>query len=108
MLAIVVAAFVKNDVQKGFPAEQGMLAVRAEVFGFERSFRTVIGLKDRRADLAAQLGLFFAVVVVKENVRRVAEGALFSLRDGFSVTYLDGLERSAMLGLVSLKKSSVI
>jgi len=33
--AVTIAAFVNNDVQKGFPAEQGILAVRAEVFGFE-------------------------------------------------------------------------
>ena len=53
--AVVVAAFVHNDVQESFPAEQGMLAVRTEVLGFEGSLRTVIGLKDGRTDFAAQL-----------------------------------------------------
>ena len=53
MRAVIVAAFVNNDVQMGFPAEQSMLAVRAEVFGFERSFKAVVDLKNRRADFAA-------------------------------------------------------
>jgi hypothetical protein len=30
--AVIVAAFVDNDVQTGFPSEQGVLAVRAEIF----------------------------------------------------------------------------
>ena len=34
---MIIAAFVHNDVQEGFPAEQGMLAVWAEVFGFKGS-----------------------------------------------------------------------
>jgi hypothetical protein len=49
---IIIRAFVNNDVQKGFPAEQGILAVGAEVLGFERSFKTSIDFKNRRADLA--------------------------------------------------------
>jgi hypothetical protein len=88
---VIVAAFVKDDVQKGFPAEQGFLAVWAKIFGFQRSFKTVVGLKNRFADLAAQLGAFLAVVVIQVYVRRVAERALFGLRNWFSVEYLDGL-----------------
>jgi len=43
--AVIIAAFVNNDVQKDFPAEQGVLAVRAEVFCFKRFFITIIGVK---------------------------------------------------------------
>jgi len=101
---VIVAAFVKNDVQQGFPAEQGFLAIRAEVFGFKRSFKTIIGLKVRRANFAAQLGSFLAVVVIQVDVRRVAERALFGLRNGFSIADLDGFERPVMFGLVGFKQ----
>jgi len=96
---------VNNDVQKGFPAEQGVLAVRAEVLGFERSFKTTVDLKNRRADLAKQLGSFFAVVVIQILMRRVAKRTLLGLGDGFSVLNIDGLERSAVLGLIGFKDS---
>ena len=46
VLAMIIAAFVNNDVQKNFPAEQGVLAIWAEVFGFECSFKTIISLED--------------------------------------------------------------
>lgn len=52
MRTVVIAAFVNNDVQEDFPAEQGVLAVGAEVFSFKRSFKTTIDLKKRRADFA--------------------------------------------------------
>lgn len=103
MGAVIIAAFVNNDVQKGFPAEQGILAIWAEVLGFKRSFKTIIDLKIRRADLAAQLGFFFAVVVVQVYMRSITKGTLFGLGNGFSVTYLDGLEWPAVFGLISLK-----
>lgn len=103
MRAVVVAAFVNNDVQELFPAEQGMLAVRAEALGFERSFKTIVDLKKRRADLAEQLRSFFAVVVIQVLMRRFAEGALFGLRDWESVADLNGLERPAMFGLAGFK-----
>jgi hypothetical protein len=80
-----------------------MLAVRAEVFGFERSFKPIIGLKNRRADLASQLGSFFAVVVIQILMWRIAKWALFGLRDWFSVLNLDGFERPAVFGLIGLK-----
>ena len=41
-------------------------------------------------------------------MRCVAEGALFSLRNGFSVLNLDGFERTAMFGLISLEQCPVI
>jgi len=100
---VIIAAFVNNDAQKGFPAEQGVLAVRAEVLSFERSFKTTIGLKNRRADLAKQLGSFFAVVVIQKLMRRVAKRTLLGLGDGFSVLNLDGFERPAILGLIGFK-----
>lgn len=52
MWAVVITAFVDNDVQKSFPAEQGVVAVRAIVFGFRCFLRTVIDLKDGCADFA--------------------------------------------------------
>lgn len=55
MRAIIVAAFVDNDVETGFPAVERALAMRTIVFGFRGSFITVVGLKSRRADLATQL-----------------------------------------------------
>jgi hypothetical protein len=82
--------------------------VWAEVFGFECSFKTVIDLKIRRADLAAQLGFFFAVVVVQVCMWRVAEWTFFGLRDRLSAAQLDGFERSAMLGLVCFKQKFVV
>ena len=79
------------------------MAVRAEVFGFERSFKTIVDLKNRRADLASQLGSFFAVVVIQILMRRAAKGALFGLRDGFSVLNFDGFEWPAVLGLIGFE-----
>ena len=108
MGAIIIAAFVNDDVQKGFPAEQGILAIWAEVFGFKRSFKTIIDLKIRRADLAAQLGFFFAVVVIQVYMRSITKGALFGLGGLLAVAYLDGLEWSAVLGLISLEERFVI
>lgn len=55
MRAVIVAAFVDNDLQTGFPAVKRAVAMRTEVFGFRGSFITVVGLKSRQADLAAQL-----------------------------------------------------
>jgi len=85
-----------------------MLAVWAEVFGFKGSFRTIIGLKKRQADLAEQLGSFFAVVVIQVLMRSGAKRALFGLRDGFSVLNFDGFKRMAMFGLISFEQCSVI
>ncbi len=45
MRAIIVAAFVDNDVETGFPAVERALAMRTIVFGFRGSFITVVGLK---------------------------------------------------------------
>jgi hypothetical protein len=53
---IIIAAFMNNDMQEGLPSEQGMLAVGTKIFSFEGFSKTIIGLKERRADLAAQLG----------------------------------------------------
>ena len=106
--AVIVTAFVNNDVEADFPAEQSAVAMRAVIFGFRRSFITIISLKDRRAYLAKELGSFFTVVVVQVLVRGFAEGALFGLWDGFSVLNLDGLERTTMLALISLKQRPVI
>lgn len=89
MRTVVIAAFVNDDMQKGFPAEQSMLAVRTEVFGLKRSLRTVIDLKERRADFAAQLRAGFPVVVIQVLVWGIAVRALFGLRDGLAVTQLD-------------------
>jgi len=38
-------------------------------------------------------------------MRRVAKRALLGLGDGFSVLNIDGLERSAVLGLIGFKDS---
>jgi len=108
MRAVIVTAFVDNDVETGFPSEQSTMAMRAIIFGFCRSFIAIIGLKDRRAYLAKELGPFFTVVVVQVLVRGFAERALFGLRNGFPVLNLDGLERTAMFDLISLEQSPVI
>ena len=81
------------------------MAVRAEVFGFKRSSKTIIGLKSRRADLAEQLGSLFAVVVIQILMGRVTKRALFCLRDRFSILNLDGFERPTVFGLIGFKNS---
>ena len=70
------------------------------VFGFKGSLGTIIGLKNRRADLAEYLIFYFAVVVVQVNVRCVTGGALFGLWDGVAPTKLDGFKWPTMLGLM--------
>ena len=52
VLAVIVAAFVHNDVDTHFPAEQCAVTMRTVIFSFSRSFTTIIGLKSRRANLA--------------------------------------------------------
>ena len=84
------------------------MAVRAEVFGFKCSFKTIVDRKKRRADLAEQLGSFFAVVVIQILMRRAAKRALFGLRDGFSVLNLYGFEWTAMFGLMRFEQCPVI
>jgi hypothetical protein len=79
------------------------LAVWTEVFGFKRSLRTIIGLKNRRTGLAEYLVFYFTVVVVQVNVRCATGGALFGLWDGRTTAKLDGLEWSAMLSLISFE-----
>ena len=32
--AVIIAAFMHNDVETGFPAEQGAVAMRTVIFGF--------------------------------------------------------------------------
>ena len=79
--------------------------MRAEVFGFKCSFKTVVDLEVGRADFATQLRFFFAVVVVQVCVRRVAVGTFFGLWDRFTAAKLDGFECPAMLSLVSFKQN---
>ena len=45
MRAVIVAAFVNNDVELGFPAEQCAVAIRTVIFGFSRSFITIVDVK---------------------------------------------------------------
>ncbi len=52
MRTVIVTAFVDNDVKAEFPTEQGVLAVRAKVFGFERFSKTIVSLEGCRADFA--------------------------------------------------------
>lgn len=80
-----------------------MLAVWAEVFGFKGSFKTVIGLKNRRADLAKYLVFYFAVVVIQVNVWCATGGALFSLWDRGTAAKLDRFQWSAVLGLMGFE-----
>lgn len=47
MRAVIVAAFVDNDLQAGFPAVKRSVAMRTVIFGFGGSFITIIGLKGR-------------------------------------------------------------
>ena len=44
---VIVAAFMDDDVDLSFPAEQCAVTMRAVIFGFSRSFITIIGLKSR-------------------------------------------------------------
>ena len=81
------------------------MAVWTEVFGFKGSFKTVICAKNRRADLAKYLVLYFAVVVVQVYMWCVAKGALFGLWDGSAIAKLDRFERTAMLSLIGLEDS---
>ena len=108
MRTVIIAAFVNNDMQKSFPSVQGRLAVWTEVFGFERSFKTVVGLEDSRANFAKKLRAFLTVVVVQVLMRRVAVRALLGLWDGFSVLNLDGLKRPPVFSLVSLQQTPVV
>ena len=108
MLAIIIAAFVNNDVQKNLPSVQGRLAIWTEVFGFECSFKTIISLEDPRADFAKQLGVFLAVVVVQVLMRRITVWALLGLWDGFPVLNLDGFKRTPVFGLIGLKQCPVV
>ena len=85
-----------------------MLAVRAEVFGFECSFKTVIGLEDSRADFAKQLQSSFAVIVVQVLMRCIAVGTLLGLWDGLSILDLNGLKRMSVLGLIGLQQCPVV
>ena len=48
----IIAAFVNNDVETDFPAVKCAVAMGAVIFGFSRSFITIISLKGRRANLA--------------------------------------------------------
>jgi len=54
------------------------------------------------------LGSFLAVVVVQVLMRRLAERALCGLRDGFPALNLDGLEWSAVFGLIRFEQGAVI
>ena len=53
--AVIVAAFVYNNVEAGFPSKQRAVAMRTVIFGFSGFFITIIGLKGRRANFAKQL-----------------------------------------------------
>jgi len=99
---------VHNDVETHFPAEQCAVAMRAVIFGFNRSFITIVGLKKRQANFAKQLCAFFTVVVVQVLVRGFAEWALFVLGNGFPVLNFDGFKRTAMLGSISFEQCPVV
>ena len=45
MRAVIIAAFVNDDVELGFPTEQRAAAMRAVIFGFSRSFITIVDVK---------------------------------------------------------------
>jgi hypothetical protein len=55
MRAVVIAAFVNNNIETGFPAVKPSVAMGTVIFGFGSSLGTIIDLKDRRADFAKQL-----------------------------------------------------
>jgi hypothetical protein len=45
MRAVIIATFVNDDVDLGFPAEQRAVAIWAVIFGFSRSFITIVDVK---------------------------------------------------------------
>jgi len=62
---MIIAALVEGDLFPLFPIEQGMVTVRAVVFGFSFLLESLIGLKKSVTDLASKLGPFDAIVVVE-------------------------------------------
>ena len=82
--------------------------MRAVIFGFNGFLVTIVGIKGRRADLAAQLRTDLAVVVIQVLMRGFTERALFGLRDGFSRLEFDRFERPAMFGLMRFEQRSVV
>ena len=45
MGAVVVAAFVQDGVDTGFPAVEGSVTMRAVIFGLGCCFITIVGVK---------------------------------------------------------------
>jgi hypothetical protein len=76
----VVAALVDGHFFSLFPGEEGVLAVGAVVLGFTLA-ESFLLLKELAANLAEELGSFFAVVVVEVGRRGLAGGAMGAFRD---------------------------
>ena len=72
MLAVIIGAFVDRDFFPHFPAEERVVAVRAEVFRLIVFTKALTSLEQMSADLASKLGFFLAVVVVEIVVRGIA------------------------------------
>ena len=80
MGAGVVTTLVDGNLFSLFPGEEGVLAVGAVVFGLSWA-ETFFLLEEMSANLAKELGSFFAVIVVEIGMRGLAGGAAGGLRD---------------------------
>jgi hypothetical protein len=76
----VVWALVDGHFFSLFPGEEGVLAVGAIVPGLPLA-ESFLLLKEFSAELAQELGSFFAIIVVEVGMGRMAGGAVGALRD---------------------------
>ena len=80
MGAGIVAALIDGHFFSLFPGEEGVLAVGAVVLCFSLA-ESFLLLKPFPADLAQELGVLLAVIVVEVGMGCLAGGAAGALRD---------------------------
>ena len=81
MRAAIITAFIDNGLFTGLPAEKRMIAIRTEEYGLVVFTKPLQNMEEMTADLAFELRLIFAVVIVKIIVRGITDRANDLVRD---------------------------
>jgi hypothetical protein len=76
----IVTAFVDGHLFSLFPGKEGMLAVGTIIGGLWALAESLLQLEELPADLAQELGLFLAVIVVQVVMGGIAAGTPDTLR----------------------------
>jgi hypothetical protein len=71
---MIIAALIEGDLFPLFPGKQGMVTVRAVVFGLFSLLESLVDLKKGVTELASKLSSFDPIVVVEIAMKSTTTG----------------------------------